>query len=86
MTASPAEDQAAAAAPRPQVKPPRPDTRPTPKQQHQASGSTVVVEQASTPDDIAVSWTDADTTARPTLNPSSPPPVGEYETTAADPA
>ena len=41
------------------------------QQQHQASCSTVVVEQASTPDDIAVQWSSADgdrtTDARPEL-------------------
>ena len=41
------------------------------QQQHQASCSTVAVEQASTPDDIAVQWSSADgdrtTDARPEL-------------------
>ena len=49
--------------------------------QHQASGSTVVVEQASTPDDVAVQWSPADTTASPSLVPSQPPPVNRSNAT-----
>jgi hypothetical protein len=45
--------------------------------QHEASGSATVAEQHSIPDDIAVSWTNADTTAAPTLIPSTPPPVNK---------
>jgi hypothetical protein len=45
--------------------------------QHQASGSTVVVEQASTPDDVAVLWSSSDTSGSPTLVPSSPPEVNK---------
>jgi hypothetical protein len=54
--------------------------------QHQASGSTVVVEQASTPDDHAVSWSNADTSASPTLVPSSPPAVNSSERDPRGPA
>jgi hypothetical protein len=53
--------------------------------QHQASGSTVVVEAASTSDDVAVSWSNADTSASPSLVPSSPPPVNSSERSPADP-
>ena len=53
--------------------------------QHQASGSTVVVEQASTPDSHAVAWSNADATAQPTLVPSTPPPVNSSERDAHDP-
>jgi hypothetical protein len=47
--------------------------------QHQASGSAMVAEDARTPDAVAVSWSAADDTAQPTLVPSSPTPVGQYE-------
>jgi hypothetical protein len=49
------------------------------QQQHGATGSTVVVEQPSTPDDVAVDWIPSgDDTAQPTLVPSEPRPVGLY--------
>jgi hypothetical protein len=53
--------------------------------QHQAGGSTVVVEQASTPDDHAVSWSAADASASPSLQPSTPPPVNSSARDASDP-
>jgi hypothetical protein len=53
--------------------------------QHQASGSAVVVEQASTPDDVAVSWSNTDNAASPSLSPSTPRPVNSFERDAADP-
>jgi hypothetical protein len=53
--------------------------------QHQVSGSTAVVEQVSTPDDVAVQWSTVDTGASPTLVPSSPPPVNSGERDPADP-
>jgi hypothetical protein len=46
---------------------------------HEASGSAVTIEAAAPSDDVAVSWSNADTTAQPVLRPSSPPPVGQYE-------
>jgi hypothetical protein len=54
--------------------------------QHQASGSTVVVEPAVTADSHAVSWTNADTTAQPTLVPSEPRPVGQQRQHDGPPA
>jgi hypothetical protein len=47
--------------------------------QHQASGSTVVVEQPSTPDAQAVAWSPTDNSAQPTLQPSQPPATNSYE-------
>jgi hypothetical protein len=52
--------------------------------QHQTSGSTVVVEQALTADDIAVTWSTVDTAASPTLVPSSPPAVNSAERDPSD--
>ena len=47
------------------------------RQQHQASGSTVVIEQPSTADDISVTWPPGtpDDSAQPTLIPSEPRPI-----------
>src|SRR4029453_17174020 len=48
--------------------------------QHQASGSTVVVEQASTPDDTAVSWFGSGADAgQANVQPSTPPAVNSYD-------
>jgi hypothetical protein len=46
---------------------------------HEASGSAVTIEAAASSDDVAVSWSNADTTAQPVLRPTDPPPVGQYE-------
>jgi hypothetical protein len=47
--------------------------------QHEASGSAVAVEAARTPDHTAVSWSsNVDTTARPSLSPSTPPEVNKH--------
>jgi hypothetical protein len=77
VTAGPKQDQLAAAT---QAKGEAAEVRhqAEAQAQHQASGSTVVVEQAATPDDVSVVWSTADTTAQPTLVPSEPPPVGQY--------
>jgi hypothetical protein len=83
VTASPAEDATAAAA-QAGGEAAAAAHQAAAQAQHQASGSTVVVEQASTPDDHAVSWTAADTTAQPTLIPSSPPPVNSAERDPSD--
>jgi hypothetical protein len=56
------------------------------ERQHEVSGSAMVAEQPSTPDDIAVNWTSSvDTTAQPTLTPSEPRPVGSAERDPGDP-
>ena len=85
MTATPAEDQRAGQA---QAQGEAADGRhqADAQQQHQASGSAVVVEQVSTPDDIAVAWIPAgDSTAQPTLVPSTPPAVNNLERNPSDP-
>jgi hypothetical protein len=47
---------------------------------HNATGSTVTVEAAATSDDIAVGWLPSgETTAQPSLVPSSPPPVNSAD-------
>jgi hypothetical protein len=47
------------------------------RQQHEASGSTVVIEDAAGPDDTAVDWPGSSAgAAAPTLVPSQPRPVG----------
>jgi hypothetical protein len=46
---------------------------------HEASGSAVTIEQPSTPDDHAVAWSPADSTAQPTLIPSEPRPVRGFD-------
>jgi hypothetical protein len=40
---------------------------------HDATGSAVTVESVSGPDDHAVSWSQVDSAAKPTLIPSTPP-------------
>jgi hypothetical protein len=53
--------------------------------QHKVFGSAVVVEAASTSDDVAVAWRPADTTAQAALQPSEPPAVNSYDRHPADP-
>jgi hypothetical protein len=84
MTATPSEDALAAAT---QAKGEAADRRHQTDSwaQHAIAGSSVVVEQASLTDDISVQWSPADTTAQPSLQPSSPPPVNSYERDPGDP-
>jgi hypothetical protein len=84
MTAGPEQDQLAAAT---QAKGQAAEARhqAEAQAQHQVTGSTVVVEQASTPDDIAVTWSTVDTAASPTLIPSTPPAVNSAERDPSDP-
>ena len=54
--------------------------------QHSASGSAMVAEQARTGDDTAVAWTsNDDTSASPSLSPSTPPAVNSVERDPTDP-
>jgi hypothetical protein len=85
MTAGPAENAAAVAT---QAKGEAAEARhqADAQAQHQASGSTVVVEDASTADDVSVSWIPSgDNAAQATLVPSSPPPVNSAERDPSDP-
>jgi hypothetical protein len=47
--------------------------------QHRVSGSTVAVEPAVTPDQQSVDWSNADSSAQPTLVPSEPRPVNSLD-------
>jgi hypothetical protein len=78
MTATPAEDSTAASA-QAQGETAARQHEADALAQHQASGSAMVTEQAQTPDDHAVAWQAADTTAQPTLVPSTPPAVNSFE-------
>jgi hypothetical protein len=54
--------------------------------QHAISGSTTATEAAATPDAHSVQWSNADTSASPSLSPSTPRPVGEQRQHDGPPA
>jgi hypothetical protein len=84
MTATPSDDATAASA---QARGEAADSRHRTDAlgQHGVSGSAMVAEQPSTPDDISVAWSPADASARPSLSPSTPRPVNSAERDPSDP-
>jgi NOL1/NOP2/fmu family ribosome biogenesis protein len=78
VTAGPQEDQAAAAAMAAGESAELRHMADTQRQQRTTTGSDVAIEAALTADDVAVDWPGSTAgNARPTLQPSTPPPVGQ---------
>jgi hypothetical protein len=86
MTATPAEDAAAASAQSQGETAARQHEAAAQAQHRTTVGSDVTIEQASSPDDIAVSWFGSGSNAAsPSLSPSVPPPTNSYERSPSDP-